>query len=350
MNESNIHQSRSGWELKTLAFSAIIFIIYISQDILFPLSLSFFLYLLLKPFRDLLLRLKFPKILASAIICALLLAVISFAISFLMEPAAHWIDKAPENMLTIEKKFSFIKKPLAKVSEAFKKAQTITEGSPEKKIIVKTDTENIGYSLFDLTTNAMLMIFITIAFLFFLLIYTDNILSNLQKIITSRQTKITNIFLLSIEEEISTYLVTFTIICFCLGITIALILWLLGVPNAMLWGVMATCLNFIPYIGPAIGIGVIFFVSLLTFDTYFQILLPPLLYFLTSNLEGQIITPILLGHRLNLNPLIVFFSIIFWAWLWGINGALLSIPFLAIARIMMAHVPSTSKYSLLLEK
>lgn len=194
------------------------------------------------------------------------------------------------------------------------------------------------------------MIFITIAFLFFLLIYTDNILSNLQKIITSRQTKITNIFLLSIEEEISTYLVTFTIICFCLGITIALILWLLGVPNAMLWGVMATCLNFIPYIGPAIGIGVIFFVSLLTFDTYFQILLPPLLYFLTSNLEGQIITPILLGHRLNLNPLIVFFSIIFWAWLWGINGALLSIPFLAIARIMMAHVPSTSKYSLLLEK
>ncbi|CEK10514.1 AI-2E family transporter [Legionella hackeliae] len=350
MNDSRNGLSQSSWELKIIAFLAIIFIFFIAQPILFPLLLAFFLYLLLKPVVQLLQQLRIPKILASALITALLLGVISVGISSLAEPAAHWIDKAPEKMQVLEQKFYFVKKPLAKLSDAFKKIKTITETKQTPKIEVKTDVTDISYSIFDLTTNVILLIFLTLTNLFFLLIYSETIFNNLQKIITSRQTKIANNFLLSIERDISTYLVTFTIICICFGIAIATALWLVSLPNAMLWGVMAAGLNFIPYIGPAIGISVVFFISLLTFDSYFYILLPPLLYFLISNVEGQIITPILLGHRLNLNPLIVFFSIIFWAWLWGIGGAILSIPLLTVAKIMMVNVPSLAKYSLLLEK
>ncbi|ASQ46062.1 AI-2E family transporter [Legionella clemsonensis] len=340
----------TGWELKILAFLAIIFVLYIAQAILFPLVLAFFLYLLFNPLSKLLQQLKIPKLLTSATITALLLALISFGISSLTVPAVTWIDQAPEKMQILEQKFSFVKKPIAKLSETFKKAQTITETRQTPKVEIKTGVTDIGYSIFDLTTNVILFIFLVLIYLFFLLIYTDTIFKNLQKVITYRQTKIANNFLLTIEKDISTYLITFTIICICLGLAIATMLWMLAIPNAILWGVMATCLNFIPYIGPAIGILVIFFVSLLTFDSYFYILLPPLLYFLINNIEGQIITPILLGSRLNLNPLVVFFSILFWAWLWGIGGALLSIPLLVVAKIMMARIPSLAKYSLLLEK
>lgn len=350
MNDTLNNHSQSGWELKIIALLAILFVTYIGQYILFPLLLALFLYLLLKPLRDLSQRFKVPKFLASAVITASLLGIISVAISALTAPAAHWIDKAPENMAVIEQKFSFVKKPLAKLSTAFKAAQTITEGKQERKIEVKAEVGNIGYSLFDLTTNAILLIFLVLTYLFFLLIYAEVIFEHLQQIITARQKKIANNFLLSIQNDLSTYLTTFTIICVCLGLVLSTIFWLLSVPNPILWGVMAACLNFIPYIGPAIGIGVVFFVSLFTFDSYLQILLPPALYFIVSNIEGQIITPILLGNRLNLNPLVVFFSIVFWAWLWGIGGAILSIPFLTMIKIMMAHIPSLSKYSLLLEK
>ncbi|KTD09430.1 AI-2E family transporter [Legionella jamestowniensis] len=349
MNKSSA-QTTVNWEIKIVTFLAIIFVLYIAQTILLPLLLAFFLYLLLNPLMQVLLQLRIPKILASAIITASLLALISFGISSLTEPAAHWIDQAPQKMQVLEQKFSSIKKPIAKLSDALKRAQTITETKPSPKVEIKTGITDIGYSIFDLTTNVILLIFLVLAYLFFFLIYTDTIFKNLQRIITHRQTKIANDFLLTIEKDVSTYLITFTIICICLGLVITTVLWLLSIPNAMLWGVMAACLNFIPYIGAAIGIFVIFFVSLLTFDSYFYILLPPLLYFLISNLEGQIITPILLGHRLNLNPLIVFFSIIFWVWLWGIGGGLLSIPLLTVAKIMMAHIPSLAKYSLLLEK
>ncbi|WED44475.1 AI-2E family transporter [Legionella cardiaca] len=350
MNQPMNNHAQSMWELKVLALLAILCVAYIGQFILFPLMLSFFLYLLLRPFRVFLQKLKFPKFLASILITTVILGIISFGVSFLAAPAAHWIDKAPENMSVIEKKFSSIKKPLIKLSNALKTAQTITEANPEKKVEVKAEVGNIGYSLFDLTTNAILLIFLVLAYLFFLLIYADVIFENLQKIITTRQKKIATNFLSSIEQDLSIYLFTFTMICICLGGVIALILWLLSVPNAILWGVMAAFLNFIPYIGPAIGIGVVFFVSLITFDSLLQIMLPPFLYWITVNIEGQIITPILLGNRLNLNPLIVFFSIVFWAWLWGIGGALLSIPFLMMIKILMSHIPSLAKYSLLLEK
>lgn len=350
MEETESNTNSVGWELKLLAFLAACFIFYIAHPILFPLLLSFFLYSLLSPIMQFLLLLKIPRILASGIITISLLGFISLAISILMGPASQWIDKAPQNFDIIENKFSFIKKPLGKLNEVVTSAKNITVGKQEHPVEVRTEATNIGYSLFDLTSNAIFMIFLTSVFLFFFLIYIKTVFEKLAQISTYRQTTIAHNFFLTVQSEISIYLITFTIICICLGIAIATELYFLGVPNAILWGVMATCVNFIPYIGPAIGIAVVFFVSLLTFDGLFQILLPPLFYFLTVVLEGQILTPILIGHRMNLNPLIVFFSIVFWAWLWGISGALLSIPLLGLVKILMAHIPSLSKYSLLLEK
>ncbi|MDI9818393.1 MULTISPECIES: AI-2E family transporter [unclassified Legionella] len=350
MNKSRTDKSQAGWEIKALLFLAISYTIYIAKPVLFPLLFSFFLYLLLTPFMGLLQLIKIPKILASAIIAFLLLGIISAGITFLMEPASRWLDKAPENLQIIEKKFSIVKKPLERISEAFEKAQDITSVNKEKSVEITAENPSLGHSLFDLTTNIIFLIFITIVLLFFLLIYLPTLFKNLQKTLSEKTKDLASNFLLGLEKEVSNYLAIFTLICIFVGFFVGFSLWLLGIPNAILWGVMATLLNFIPYLGPATGIAIIFLVSLLTFDSYLQILLPPAVYLLINILEGQIITPILIGDRLNLNPLLVFFSIFFWAWLWGVSGVLISIPLLATIKIMIENIPALSKYSLLLEK
>ena len=145
-------------------------------------------------------------------------------------------------------------------------------------------------------------------------------------------------------------MLVFTLISAGLGVVIAVVLWLLGLPNAILWGMMAMFLTFVPYIGHLMGIMIVFFVSVVTFDAYLNILAPPLAYFLIAVLEGQVVTPISLGNRLNLNPLVVFFSIFFWSWLWGVSGVIISVPFLITLKIVLEYLPDLAKYKSLLEQ
>jgi predicted PurR-regulated permease PerM len=131
----------------------------------------------------------------------------------------------------------------------------------------------------------------------------------------------------------------FSLICAGLGATMALTLWLLEFPNPILWGTMIMFLTYIPYIGHAVGILIISIISIVTFDNYFQMILPPLCYLLFSALEGQVITPMLLGSRLDLNPLIVLINLFFWGWLWGISGFLISVPLLLCFKIILKYLP-----------
>lgn len=343
--------TQSGWEIKILAFIAVLFSIVVSQSLLFPLILVFFLYLLLNPIQEWMVRIKIPRVIASALIVGALLGIISAGISFLVEPAANWIEHAPENFRVIEKKFLFIKKSLGKITEAAETAQDIGSMTEDNKITPTSETKSIGSSLFDLTSSAILLISTVLIFLFFLLIYFKTFIRHLEKIIyIQKDIQEENEFILHLKNEVSKYVLTFSTICAGFGVVMAIALWLLELPNAMLWGTMAMLLTFIPYLGHLIGIIIIFFVSLITFDSYIQILIPPITYFLLTVLEGQVVTPILLGERLNLNPLIVFFSMFLWGWLWGVGGVLISVPLLVTIKIILEHLPALSRYKLLLEK
>jgi predicted PurR-regulated permease PerM len=115
-------------------------------------------------------------------------------------------------------------------------------------------------------------------------------------------------------------------------------MFLLGMPNPILWGVMAAVLNFIPYLGALVGIGTIGLVALLTFDAPGNILMPPLAYFALTTFEAYFVTPSLLARRLTLNPVAVFLALIVLTWMWGVAGALLAVPMLATFKICCDHV------------
>ena len=341
----------SGWELKILVAIAAIFSIIYAKPILFPLVVSFFLYLLLSPLVDGLVKLRIPKILASALIMSMLLAIISSAITMLVQPATEWIEHAPENFIKIEKKFKYIKSSLGKLSKAADTAKELAANNNDHKIEVVTHSTSLGYSIFDLTTNFLLLISTILLFIFFMLIYFPALIQNLERILYERRRIVNeNAYIVRLKNEVSAYLFTFTLICAGLGTIVAFVFWVLGIPNYILWGTMAMFLTFIPYIGHLIGIIIILFVSLTTFDSYFYILTPPIVYFLLTILEGQIITPIFLGSQLNLNPLVVFLSMFIWSGMWGIGGIFISIPLLIAIKITMEKIPSLSKYTALLEK
>ena len=346
-----MNKAALGWELKILVVIAAIFSIIYAKPILFPLVVSFILYLLLSPLVEVMARIKIPRTLASALIVGLLLVIASSAISVLVQPATDWIDHAPESFSKIEKKFKYIKSSLGKLNKAADTAQELTADNNVNKIEVVTHGTSLGYSIFDLTTNFLLLISTILLFIFFLLIYFPALIQNLERILYERRRIVKeNAYIVRLKNEVSAYLFTFTLICAGLGTVVAFVFWLLGLPNYILWGAMAMFLTFIPYIGHLIGIITILFVSLTTFDSYFYIFTPPIVYFLLTVLEGQIITPIFLGSRLNLNPLIVFLSMFIWSGMWGIGGIFISVPLLIAIKITMEKIPSLSKYTALLEK
>jgi predicted PurR-regulated permease PerM len=151
-----------------------------------------------------------------------------------------------------------------------------------------------------------------------------------------------------IQQQISSYLLSVSVINFGLGLVVAGGLYWLGVPNAAMWGMLIALLNFVPYFGALAGVFLLAIVGVLTFDTLGKGLLPPAWYLLLHLLESNFITPVLLGRRFTLNPVIIFVSLIFWTWLWGLPGALLSVPILVSIKVICERMPSMSHVSELL--
>jgi predicted PurR-regulated permease PerM len=149
-----------------------------------------------------------------------------------------------------------------------------------------------------------------------------------------------------IQQNISNYLLSVTLINVGLGVIVSGGLYFMGVPNAVMWGIFVAILNFVPYFGPVAGITLLAAVGILTFETsLWRALLPPAWYLLLHLLETNLVTPVLLGRRFTLNPVVIFVSLIFWTWLWGVPGALLSLPILVSIKVISDHIPALSSVS-----
>ncbi len=148
-----------------------------------------------------------------------------------------------------------------------------------------------------------------------------------------------------IQKDIAVYLGTVTLINTGLGVAIGLGLWAAGVPNPVLWGMMAALLNFLPDIGLAIGSTAVFVVGLMTFDALTDALIAPAIYIGCNAVEANFITPMLLSQRLTLNAVVVFLAVILWGWLWGVSGALMAVPMLAMVKVIADRVDGLSAQS-----
>jgi predicted PurR-regulated permease PerM len=141
-----------------------------------------------------------------------------------------------------------------------------------------------------------------------------------------------------VEREVSRYLFTVTFINIGLGVATGMIFWLLGMPSPVLWAIFAALANFLPYVGAAIVAMVSFGIAVVAFDTLGQSMLPPLAFLALTALEGQIVTPMIVGQRHALNAVVILLSIAFWGWIWGVLGALIAVPMLVTIKVFADHI------------
>jgi predicted PurR-regulated permease PerM len=141
-----------------------------------------------------------------------------------------------------------------------------------------------------------------------------------------------------IENDISYYLVAFAAVNIGLGLAMGIVTAVLGIPNPLLWGTLVAILNFIPFIGAIASMCVLALAGYMSFDTPTLALAAPVSMFILSSISSEIVTPLVLGRGLRLNPVAIFIGIMLLGWLWGIIGVLLAVPLLASFNIICERV------------
>lgn len=331
---------------------AVMYTLYFARALFIPLFFAVLFNLMLSPAVDALKRLYIPPALGAAVVLSMLIAFFVLSIYIFYQPASDWMEKAPTTLRQMERKLRFIKEPVEKVSEATKSVEKITEVSPEEtEKTVQVKEPPLLNTLFYQTYDFAFGLATTVILLYFLLasgdIFYRKVINVLPTLSNKKQAvEITR----HINRDISTYLYTITLINICLGIVVGFSMYLLGMPNPFLWGVMAGVVNFIPYLGAASGIAVIALVALTTFNDVTHALFCPAVYLAITAIEGNFITPMILGRRLLLNPVVIFLAILFWGWIWGIPGALIAVPVVAIVKIACDKIESLSAVGELLGK
>lgn len=175
--------------------------------------------------------------------------------------------------------------------------------------------------------------------LFFMLAAGDRLLRGFVEVLPRFADKRQAVQIASeIEQNITGYLLTITMMNALVGVAAGTAMWACGLGTPLLWGTTAFLLNYVPILGPLTGVVIFFVAGVLTLSWPWYALLPAGIYLLIHIVEGETITPMLLAKRFTLNPVLVIVSLFFWHAIWGIPGALLAVPLLAMFKILCDHV------------
>jgi predicted PurR-regulated permease PerM len=287
------------------------------------------------------------------VVLGLLVAAIGIGFLQLGRPALTWINEAPQHMSDLRQRVQKMFPRFARFGKAAAAVDNLgaAEDDQKKTPTVELKTSRIPGTLISQTGMFAAGTGETLVLLYMLLASGDMFLQKLVRVMpTLREKKRAVDISHEIQQNISHYLFSVSLINLGLGIVVSAGLYFMGVPNAAMWGLLVALLNFIPYFGPGAGIILLAVVGLLTFDTIWQAALPPAWYLLSHVLESNLVTPHLLGRRFTLNPVVIFVSLIFWTWLWGVPGALLSVPVLVSIKVICDRVPAMSPVSELLDR
>ena len=341
------HRYRSGqlFHVRSMSLTGIFFLLVLytlklASTFLIPVVLAILLNFLFGSVIRGLLRFHVPAPLGAALVLLALLGSLGFGIYQLALPLRDWMAKFPETVRQVESKLQHIKqsvREVSKVTEAVDRLTNLSNSAKKQQVEIKKST--IGESLLAPTQEVLVGAGVMLILLFFLLASGDLFLRKLVSLLPNfHDKKLAVEISRQIEENISVYLVTITLINSCFGAAVGTCMHLLGLPNPLLWGVMAGLLHFIPFLGSLVGISIVTMVGAVTLDSLLMIALVPASYLSLNLIQEYLIVPIVLGRRLLLNPVVVFLWLIFWGWLWGIPGALMAVPLLAVLKIVCDHI------------
>jgi predicted PurR-regulated permease PerM len=313
----------------------------VAASLIVPMLIALLLSLLLAPAVRFLSHSGVPRSIASILVLGCVVTAMLVALLSLVEPARDWLAEAPRTMTKVERALQSIQHSLREASEAGERIAELTEGGDSRQRqqrVVEAAPSQLAQALratpMVLTT---LLVILILSFIF--LLHGDGLLRKLVEIAPElRMKKEIVMATRSAQHDLSVYVLSITVINIGVGALTAFGLWWLGVPNPLLWGSVAALLNYAPYIGPATMLVVLTLVGFGHYDSPLDALLPPGLFLLLNIIEGQLFTPLTVGRRLALDPVVVFVGLVTLGWLWGIPGVLLALPLMTCLRIVAEHI------------
>jgi predicted PurR-regulated permease PerM len=319
--------------------------LHFARGLLIPIVVAVMLSLLFRPLVQILgRRLRLPEAIGAVIVVALALAGSGVLASYLYEPAAQLMRMGPGEVRQLERKLRELARPVQAIRGATDKVTKLAEAAdpPEKRREVVMES---GGSLkwVGVAQSAAASVVSCVILLYFLLASGDVFLRKLIRVIPGLRDRILAVEITrDIQAEIGRYFAATTLINIGLGVCTGLVMMALGMPSPGLIGAFAAVLNFVPYVGSLVALVGILLAAAVTFDTVWQIAIPPLAFLALSAIEGQFVQPLILGRSLALNPVVLFVWMMLWGWLWGIAGFLVAVPMLVALRICADRFESMS--------
>lgn len=339
-----------------LATLAVLFALWATRDVLIPLLLAMFFALIGNPIIRALKRLYIPRFLGALLVLGLGLASAGILASQLLEPASTWLRQAPAELHTLAPKLRALLRPMQEANTAAQSiAQAASTGSAKPVRVIKTEV-NDPWSDFTSAPvrigSALAVVLAVVLLTYFFMVFGESFQRKAIALLPGHaQKRVTVQILSAIEAEVSRYVLTITLINCIVGVLLAGILFAIGLPlqQALLWGTVAAVLNFAPYVGPLIGVGMMLLVGFVSFNSLLASLMPAMIYLGLHVLEGEIVTPIVLGRRMAISPLILLLALMVCGWLWGIAGLLLAVPMVVCVKIVLSKLEGMAGWATLLE-
>jgi predicted PurR-regulated permease PerM len=341
------HEPRTVF-LGGLFFLACMAALYAAREVLLPIVLAIVLKLLLQPLVRALERVRVPKAVGALVAVLLLLGVFAGIGAILSGPATAWMHDMPDTMSKLAERFAPLKALMGRAQPLLSRVGL--GGQTGEGLFNLVNPGKLAGGIASGVSGIASHLLETLLILFYLLVFGETFLRRVVEVLPTLGDKKEAVEISTqVERDLSVYLLTITVINAIVGCAVGGMMWLFGIAGAPLWGVIAFCFNFVPILGPFTGVALFVVAGLLTLGMHWFSLLPAVCYLAIHVAEGEIITPMILARRFTVNPVAVLLGLLFWYWMWGVEGAVLAVPLLAIAKIICDRIRPLRAFGHLLE-
>ncbi|MEE4200779.1 AI-2E family transporter [Erythrobacter sp.] len=318
-------------------FLALPFVLSIGSVVFLPLVTALLLSILLSPLADYLSKLGLPNIVASLGALAVFLAILLASLALILQPAVDLFAQLPAIVDTVGERLSELRDEFAWLAMANEELATLMGNAGTAEVVLATPSllEEIAFA----TPSVLLEVLITFLLAFFMIEARVRMRRHLlfdrasfgSSVKAARAMR-------EVQDRVAAYIITVGLINAGVGVVVALGAWALGVDAPIMWGGLAMILNFIPYIGPMAMIALLALFGVGTAETVWIGMIPALAYLGLNALEGNVITPSILGARFTMSPVMILIALSYFTWIWGVPGALLSVPILLTLTAVFDHI------------
>ncbi|WP_027143806.1 AI-2E family transporter [Mesorhizobium sp. WSM3626] len=321
-----------------------VYALYFARAFFMPVILAFLLTLTLTPIVRLLRKRGIPEVVSATLLVLVSIIVFASAGYVLSGPVIDLINNTSSIGQQLTERLAQLRRPVERIMDIAHQIEGLTETTQEpgvQKVAVAQSgfLSSAASNILSAGTSLTIIFVLSLFLLASGTMFYEKIIQSFASL-TEKKRALRVVY--DVEREISHYLLTVTIINTGLGTVIGLGLWALGMPNPLVWGAAAALLNFLPYVGAMITLVLVTVIALISFDTIAYALLAPAFLVLCDIIEGQFVTPMVVGRRLEINAVAIFIAIAFWSWLWGFVGALMAVPLLVVVKVFCDHFESLS--------